>query len=47
MDVRLGRLDSQPEPELNVPANSNAPSRSARSETHTKPEARGLDFSRH
>ena len=40
MDVRLGRPDSQPEPEeLNEPANSNASSRSARSETHAEPEA--------
>ena len=39
MDVRLGRPDSQPEPELNVPANSNAPSHSAKSETHAEPEA--------
>ena len=35
MDVRLGRPDSQPEPELN----SNAPSHSSRSETHAEPEA--------
>ena len=39
MDVRLGRPDSQPEPELNAPANSNAPSHSDRSETHVEPEA--------
>ena len=39
MDVCLGRPDSQPEPELNAPANSNAPSRSARSEAHAMPEA--------
>ena len=40
MDVRLGRPDSQPEPEeLNAPANSNAPSQSSRSETHAEPEA--------
>ena len=40
MDVRLGRPDSQPEPEqLNALANSNASSRSARSETHAEPEA--------
>ena len=39
MDVRLGRPDSQPEPELNAPANSNASSHSARSETHAEPEA--------
>ena len=39
MDVRLGRPDSQPEPELNAPANSNAPSHSSRSETHAEPEA--------
>ena len=40
MDVRLGRPDSQPEPEeLDAPANSNASSRSARSETHAEPEA--------
>ena len=39
MDVRLGRPDSQPEPELNAPANSNAPSHSDRSETHADPEA--------
>ena len=35
MDVRLGRPDSQPEPELN----SNAPSHSSRSETHAEPKA--------
>ena len=35
MDVRLGRPDSQPEPELNP----NAPSHSSRSETHAEPEA--------
>ena len=39
MDVRLGRPDSQLEPELNAPANSNAPSHSDRSETHAEPEA--------
>ena len=39
MDVRLGRPDLQPEPELNVPANSNASSHSARSGTHAEPEA--------
>ena len=39
MDVRLGRPDSQPEPELNALANSNAPSQSSRSETHAEPEA--------
>ena len=40
MDVRLGRPDSQPEPEeLNAPAKSNASSRSVRSETHAEPEA--------
>ena len=39
MDARLGRPDSQPEPELNAPANSNAPSHSSRSETHAEPEA--------
>ena len=40
MDVRLGRPDSQPEPEeLNAPTNSNASSRSARFETHAEPEA--------
>ena len=39
MDVRLGRPDSQQEPELNAPANSNATSRSDRSETHAEPEA--------
>ena len=39
MDVRLGRPGSQPEPELNAPANSNAPSQSDRSETHAEPEA--------
>ena len=39
-DVRLGRPDSQLEPEeLNAPANSNAPSHSSRSETHAEPEA--------
>ena len=35
MDVRLRRPDSQPEPALNAPANSNAP----RSGTHAEPEA--------
>ena len=39
MDVRLGRPDSQPEPELNAPASSNAPLHSPRSETHAEPEA--------
>ena len=39
MDVRVGRPNSQPELELNEPANSNATSRSARSETHAEPEA--------
>ena len=39
MDVRLGRPDLQPEPELNAPANSNTPSHSDRSETHAEPEA--------
>ena len=39
LDVRLGRPDSQPEPEFNAPANSNAPSHSDRSETHAEPEA--------
>ena len=39
MDVRLGRPDSQPEPELNVPANSRAPSHSDRPETHAEREA--------
>ena len=39
MDVRLGRRDSQPDPELNALANSNAPSHSDRSETHAEPEA--------
>ena len=39
MNVRLGRPDSQLEPELNEPANSNATSRSARSETHAELEA--------
>ena len=39
MDVRLGRPDSQPEPELYAPANTNAPSHSSRSETHAEPEA--------
>ena len=39
MDVRLGRPDSQPEPELNAPATSDATSRSAKSETHAEPEA--------
>ena len=39
MDVRLGRPDSQPELELNEPANSNATSRSARSGTHAESEA--------
>ena len=39
MDFRFGRPDLQREPELNVPANSNAPSHSARSGTHAEPEA--------
>ena len=40
MDGRLGRPDSQPEPEeLNALANSNAPSQGSRSETHAEPEA--------
>ena len=39
MDVRLGRPDSQPEPEFNAPATSDATSRSVRSETHAEPEA--------
>ena len=39
MDVRLGRPDSQPEPELNAPATSNAAPRSARSDPHAEPEA--------
>ena len=39
MDVRLGRPDSQPEPEFNASANPDATSRSARSETHAEPEA--------
>ena len=39
MDVRLGRPGSQPEPELNAAANSNAPSHSDRSETYAEPEA--------
>ena len=39
MDVRQGRRDSQPELELNAPANSNAPSHSDRSETQAEPEA--------
>ena len=39
MDVRLGRPDSQPEPERNAFANSNAPSHSDRSETHAEPQA--------
>ena len=38
-DVHLGRPDSQPEPELNALANSNAPSHSERPETHAEPEA--------
>ena len=38
-DVRLGRPDLQLESELNVPANFNAPSHSARSGTHAEPEA--------
>ena len=38
-DVRLGTPDSQPELELNAPANSDATSRSAKSETHAEPEA--------
>ena len=44
MDVRLGRPDSQPElEELNPPANSNASSRSAGSETHAEPEAEATE----
>ena len=43
MDVRLGRPDSQPERELNAPANSNAPSHSDRSETHADSEAWRLE----
>ena len=39
VDVRLGRPDSQPELELNAPANSNASSHRSSSETHAKPEA--------
>ena len=39
MDVRLGRPYLQPEPNLNVPANSNASSHGARSGTHAEPEA--------
>ena len=39
MDVRLGRPDSQAEPESNAPANPDATSRSARSETHAEPQA--------
>ena len=39
MDLRVGRPDSQPELELNVPANPDATSRSTRSETHAEPEA--------
>ena len=39
MDVRLGRPDSQPEPELDAPVYSDATSRSTRSETHAEPEA--------
>ena len=37
MDIRLGRRDSQSEPELN--ANLDATSRNNRSETHAEPEA--------
>ena len=44
MDVRLGRPGSQLGPELNAPANTDATSRSARSETHAE---RGLNFSWH
>ena len=40
MDVRLGRPDSQPKPELNAHANSDATSRSARSETTRSPRPR-------
>ena len=39
MDVRLGRPDSQPEPETNALANPEATSRSTRSETHAESEA--------
>ena len=45
MDVRLGRPDSQPEPELNAPTNSDAPSRQIRNSRRAR--GRGLDFSRH
>ena len=38
-DARLGRPDSQPEPESNAPANFDATSRSVRSETYAEPEA--------
>ena len=38
-DVRLGRPNSQPEPESNVPTFHNAASRSTRSETHAEREA--------
>ena len=40
MDVRLGRPVSQPKPELNAHANSDATSRSARSETTRSPRPR-------
>ena len=36
MDVRLGRPDSQPEPELNAPANSNAPSHTVTDQKPTR-----------
>ena len=39
MDIRLGRSDSQPEPEFNAPATPNAASRRTRSETDAEPEA--------
>ena len=39
MDVRLGRPDSQPEPESNVLADPDANPGSTRSETHPEPEA--------
>ena len=40
MDVRLGRPDSQPEPELNALANSNAPSQDQKLTRSSRPRSR-------
>ena len=47
MDVRLGRPDSQPEPELNTLANPDSTSCRTRSETPRGARGRGLDLDRH